>query len=159
MGIMFLFYNQVEDYLFCVCQADATVPPLCTGGCSSTWLSQKHNRSCCALVTEYIPSYNCLAYTEPGTWVCLTNELMGWYRLSSLDLARSSAIYMLGYSPLVNAKAEDSRILDVSNPPMISKERFKYFKVTERNSAFFIFTIIHGVPLFPTLKIKDNNFF
>ena len=92
MGIMFLFYNQVEDYLFCICQADAMVPPLCTGDCSSTWLSQ--HRFCCILVTEY----NCLAYTEPGTWVCLTNELMDWYRLKSLDFARSSAIYMLGES-------------------------------------------------------------
>lgn len=81
MGIMFLFYNQVEDYLSSArlmqqSHLCAQVAAL-LHGCHSTDLVVLWLLSACQL-------YSCLAYTEPGTWVCLTNELMGWYRLNKL---------------------------------------------------------------------------
>lgn len=53
----------------------------------------------------------------------------------------------------VSAKGEGFEILEVSNTFMISNEWFKYFKITERNSALFIFIITPGIhSLFPTVE-------
>ena len=101
--------------------------------------------------SQILSSFSLKTYSRHCSWA--------GYRQKGDKLISKSAEQIRLPSQPVNAKEEDSWVLDVSNTPMISKEWFKYFKVTERNSAFFIFTVIHGTPLFPTLKIKDNNFF
>lgn len=67
MDIALLFCNQVENPLFCSCQADAMAPTLCTGGRSDK------------VVKAQIPLHS--GYwvhiqlqppgIEPGTWVYL----------------------------------------------------------------------------------------
>lgn len=60
MDLVLLFYNEVENYLFCSCQADAMAPTFVHRWLLFyIWLSQ--NGSHCILVIRYKPSYNHLA--------------------------------------------------------------------------------------------------